>query len=89
MVRGVVEARNESVKPSPEVELSFSICVLSDPLILCFPFPAVTDREVLRKKAKRVITMGVSLSGLNIIVLLIAILLMSKALFSGSFGQDI
>ena len=29
------------------------------------------------------------LSGLNIIVLLIAILLMSKALFSGSFGQDI
>lgn len=27
--RCVVEARNESVKPCPEVELSFSICVLS------------------------------------------------------------
>ena len=29
VVRGVVEARNESVKTCPEVKLSSSICVLS------------------------------------------------------------
>ena len=89
MVRGVVEARNESVKPPcPEVKLSFSISMLSEPFVLCLLFLPICQWQSGSQNSQRVIKMGVSLSGLSIISLLIAMLLTVKALFSGSFSKD-
>lgn len=91
VVKGVVKARNVSVKTCPEVKLSFSICVLSQRLLsfASLSLPSVSGKVGFRRTSQRVITMGVSLSGPNIIALLIAVLLMSEALFSGRFGQDV
>lgn len=55
MVKGVVEAGNESVKPScPEVKLFFSIGMISQSLLsmVFLSFPSVNGRVALRRTSQ-------------------------------------